>query len=71
MSNNSSNFDGTTPLGWSLLKASIASESFVNGLKTEQNSQTLIARISRKTLNSYENRYHTVQADYETFVQTL
>ncbi|CAC5361963.1 unnamed protein product [Mytilus coruscus] len=62
----SSNFDGTAPLGWYLLKASIESTAFVNGWKSEQKLQTLASRISGKALKFYKNRSYTVQADYET-----
>ncbi|CAC5356179.1 unnamed protein product [Mytilus coruscus] len=63
---NSSNFDGTAPLGWSLLKADIESTAFVKGWKSEQKLQTLVSRITGKTLKFYKNRSYTVQADYET-----
>ncbi|CAC5393004.1 unnamed protein product [Mytilus coruscus] len=63
---NSSNFDGTAPLGWSLLKANIESTAFVKGWKSEQKLQTLVSRITGKALKFYKNRSYTEQADYET-----
>ncbi|CAG2206791.1 unnamed protein product [Mytilus edulis] len=63
---NSSNFDGTAPLGWFLLKADIESTAFVKGWNSEQKLQTLVSRITGKALKFYENRSYPVQADYET-----
>ncbi|XP_071133073.1 uncharacterized protein [Mytilus edulis] len=63
---NSSNFDGTVPLGWFLLKADIESTAFVKGWNSEQKLQTLVSRITGKALKFYENRSYPVQADYET-----
>ncbi|CAC5407708.1 unnamed protein product [Mytilus coruscus] len=66
MSKNSSSFEGTAQLGWSLLKVSIESAAFVNGWKSEQKLQTLVSRITGKALKFYKNRSYMVQADYET-----
>ncbi|CAG2220982.1 unnamed protein product [Mytilus edulis] len=59
-------FDGTAPLGWSLLKADIESTAFWKGWNSEQKLQTLVSRITGKAFKFYENRSNTVQADYET-----
>ncbi|XP_071176357.1 uncharacterized protein [Mytilus edulis] len=63
---NSSNFDGTLPLAWSLLKANIESTAFEKGWKSEQKLQALVSRITGRALKFYKNRSYTIQTDYET-----
>ncbi|CAG2208990.1 unnamed protein product [Mytilus edulis] len=53
---NSSNFDETATLGWSLLKANTESTVLVKGWNSEQKLQTFVSRITVKAFKFYENR---------------